>query len=228
MDGICVMSVREYADTSRGLYLAMKGGSNAESHNHNDVGSFVVYSDGKPVLIDVGVGAYTAKTFSAERYTIWTMRSNYHNIPEINGTEQIAGEKYCAKNILYNENDGSLSLELKDAYPSGSGIKSYRRTGQLAQNTVRITDSFEFAENGDIRQHLMCCEKPIIQNCGTISVSDCLIKYDISLNAEIEEIILADENISGAWKRDRLYRITLTSGQIRSMEYTLGISQIKK
>ena len=48
-----------------GLYLAAKGGHNAESHNHNDVGNFIVYSDGRPLLIDVGVGTYTSKTFSA-------------------------------------------------------------------------------------------------------------------------------------------------------------------
>ena len=31
--------------------LAAKAGHNAESHNHNDIGNFVVYVDGKPVLV---------------------------------------------------------------------------------------------------------------------------------------------------------------------------------
>ena len=57
--------------------LGMKGGHNDESHNHNDVGSFVVYHNGKPILVDPGVGEYTSKTFSKERYTIWTMHSDY-------------------------------------------------------------------------------------------------------------------------------------------------------
>ena len=38
-----------------------------------------------PVIIDAGVGTYTRQTFSSERYTIWTMQSNYHNLPMING-----------------------------------------------------------------------------------------------------------------------------------------------
>ena len=37
------------------LYVAMKGGSNGESHNHNDVGSFVVYANNEPLFIDPGV-----------------------------------------------------------------------------------------------------------------------------------------------------------------------------
>lgn len=46
---------------------------NLERHNHNDIGQFIVYADGKPVIIDVGVETYTAKTFSERRYEIWTM-----------------------------------------------------------------------------------------------------------------------------------------------------------
>ena len=61
--------------------LAVKAGNNADSHNHNDVGSFTVYKDGKPFIIDLGVGTYAKKTFSDKRYEIWTMQSQYHNLP---------------------------------------------------------------------------------------------------------------------------------------------------
>ena len=75
------------------MFLGMKGGHNDESHNHNDVGSFVVYHNVKPILIDPGVGEYTSKTFSKERYTIWTMQSAYHNMPQVNGFDQHEGRK---------------------------------------------------------------------------------------------------------------------------------------
>jgi hypothetical protein len=61
--------------------LAAKAGNNADSHNHNDVGSFTVYKKGKPMIIDLGVGTYTAKTFSDKRYELWTMQSHFHNLP---------------------------------------------------------------------------------------------------------------------------------------------------
>jgi hypothetical protein len=60
-----VMAAREREGDTRGFYLAAKGGHNAESHNHNDIGNFIVYYDGLPLLIDVGSGKYTARTFPA-------------------------------------------------------------------------------------------------------------------------------------------------------------------
>lgn len=61
--------------------LAAKAGDNGDSHNHNDVGSFTVYKKGKPLIIDLGVGTYTRQTFSPDRYGIWTMQSQFHNVP---------------------------------------------------------------------------------------------------------------------------------------------------
>jgi hypothetical protein len=62
-----------YLANDEGLFLAAKGGHNAESHNHNDMGSFNLYIDQQPIIIDLGVGTYTRQTFSSERYKIWTM-----------------------------------------------------------------------------------------------------------------------------------------------------------
>ncbi|GFJ94351.1 hypothetical protein Prum_079930 [Phytohabitans rumicis] len=83
-----VLVVRERPGRADGLFLAAKGGHNAENHNHNDVGTFIVALDGRPVLVDAGVGRYTRQTFSDRRYEIWTMRSTHHNVPEMNGREQ--------------------------------------------------------------------------------------------------------------------------------------------
>jgi len=69
-----LVSLRPKNGSGAGLFLAAKGGHNAESHNHNDVGNFIIYADGLPAIIDVGVETYTAKTFSPRRYEIWTMQ----------------------------------------------------------------------------------------------------------------------------------------------------------
>ena len=71
---------RDKAGSAEGFFFAAKGGHNAESHNQNDLGSCVLYFNGKPALIDIGRETYTAKTFSGRRYEIWTMQSQYHNL----------------------------------------------------------------------------------------------------------------------------------------------------
>src|SRR4029450_4606642 len=83
-----VMVARESAGSASGFVLAARGGHNGASHGHNDIGTFIVAIDGEPVVIDAGIGTYTAKTFGPERFDIWTMRSGYHNVPLVAGVEQ--------------------------------------------------------------------------------------------------------------------------------------------
>lgn len=86
------------------MALAVKAGDNADSHNHNDAGSLILYKDGHPILVDIGVETYTAKTFSANRYDIWTMQSCYHNLPTIEGYDEGAGSEYRVSDLqLFDE-----------------------------------------------------------------------------------------------------------------------------
>ena len=128
-----------------GWFLGAKGGYNNESHNHNDVGSCVVYVRDIPVLVDAGVGTYTKQTFNHDRYKIWSMQCDWHNLPMINGTAQPAGAQYRSKNASCNLSKGMFSLDLADAYPPESGCRKWVRTYRLAPKgapSVTITDSF--------------------------------------------------------------------------------------
>src|SRR5690606_33620448 len=99
-----------YMKNDKGFFLAGKGGYNAESHNHNDIGTFSLYLNTIPVFIDAGVGTYTRQTFSSERYTIWTMKSEYHNLPVINGVAQRAGGKFRSRDIQFDEKKSVFSM----------------------------------------------------------------------------------------------------------------------
>src|SRR5207248_10198558 len=98
-----LLAAQSTPNSSAGLDVAAWGGHNRQSHNHNDVENVIVYGSGKPVLIDVGVETYSAKTFSAQRYEIWTMQSAYHNLPTINGIMQGAGREFRATDVSRNE-----------------------------------------------------------------------------------------------------------------------------
>src|SRR5205814_5853969 len=104
---------------SNGIFIAAHGGNNGESHNHNDVGDFIVYYKGDPVIIDVGSGTYTAKTFSSDRYKLWFNASAYHNLPTINGEQQEEGSTHAASRFdQYAAPHGDYTtIEIEKAYP---------------------------------------------------------------------------------------------------------------
>ena len=134
------------ARTDKGLYLASHGGHNAESHNHNDVGDFIIYVDGHPMIIDAGRGNYTARTFSSRRYELWFTQSEYHNLPIVNGTGQQAGREFEAKNVKcqINEKEAKLQMDIAAAYPKEAGIVTWNRTVTLnrIKNQVELSDDY--------------------------------------------------------------------------------------
>ncbi len=173
LEGTQVIVARERAGSDHGLYLAAKGGHNAESHNHNDVGQFVVYSDGEPVLVDPGVGVYTRETFGDRRYDIWTMQSAYHNLPTVNGVQQGVGGRYRATRVRHrvHERGAELSLSLARAYPKGSGIESWLRSFRLdrAARAIEVTDSFGLTQTTrDLTLSLMTPCRPELPSSGVM------------------------------------------------------------
>ncbi|HKO17907.1 MAG TPA: heparinase II/III family protein, partial [Acidobacteriaceae bacterium] len=149
-----LMTAREKEGSAAGFYLACQAASNGRSHGHNDSGSFIVFRGGKPVFIDVGPEAYTAKTFSKDRYTLWTMQSAYHNLPTIGGVMQHEGEPYRASEMRYESNDAAASFQvnLAMAYPKQAGARRWLRTLRLdrAAGSVSITEEFELERAVDV------------------------------------------------------------------------------
>ncbi len=147
-----VGGARDQEGSSEGFFFAAKGGHNAESHNHNDLGTCVLYFDGKPCLIDIGRETYTAKTFSSRRYEIWTMQSQYHNLPKINGVDQMQGRQYEAENTTFsaNKNKAEFSTDIAGAYPEAAEVDEWVRSYRLDRNKrFVIRDEYQLKELKD-------------------------------------------------------------------------------
>ena len=203
-----IMSAREFTQTDRGMFVAMKGGHNAEGHNHIDVGNVIVYYNGEPVLIDTGCGTYKRQTFSDRRYELWYMQSGYHNVPDIGGLCQRPGGQYRSADEVYDEATGSVTMELKNAFPAEAGIVSYKRRTELEGGIVRITDAFELDGPKEIDIHFMTCARPELR--GSIALAGGrTMRFDPRLTPEIEEFEVADGGLERSWKSPVLWRIHL-------------------
>lgn len=145
-----VWLARERAGSAAGLTVVLKGGHNDENHNHNDVGSVIVASDGVPVIVDAGRPTYTAQTFGPDRYDIWTMQSDWHSVPRVSGNAQPQGAAFAASDprLIRTDEMSALDLEIGGAYPAGS-VRSWRRRAVLRKSgDVVIDDRWEGARPG--------------------------------------------------------------------------------
>lgn len=211
---IQVMVTRSADGSTRGLTLAAKGGHNAESHNHNDVGHFIVFSNGAPLLIDIGVETYTLKTFSPQRYEIWTMQSAYHNLPMINGCQQLDGRNFAARDVRHRADDMSaaLSLDIAGAYGPQAGVASWKRTMELCRgDNVRIKDQWKLS--GPARELTWALMTPCMASLepgrvvlsaeplsATTQSGAGVVQFDAAaMEVSVEPIVIQDGNLRRVW-----------------------------
>jgi len=181
------MVARDKEGSTDGFLVAAKGGNNDESHNHNDIGNYVVYYNGLPLLIDVGSGTYTARTFNSHRYDIWSNCSDFHNLPTINGVNQSPGANFKALDVTFlsNQSFSQLSLDISHAYPQSAGVTKWQRVIRLNRGkNVVVSDLVTLIETGQLVQHLMTCYPAEVTKPGEL-----VIHFD-SKNGNIKDFIV--------------------------------------
>lgn len=217
MDGIEVAVARTEGGSAEGLTLAAKGGYNAESHNHNDVGTFILYVDGQPMMVDAGVGTYTAATFDHRRYTIWMMQSEFHNLPVINGMGQKDGGKYRSRDVRYADNGRVMdfSMDIAGAYPAEAACRSWMRGYRFdrAKNTVAVTDSYDLSQvKGPVALNFLTCGTVKLGKTIEITAGDRMLRMTLDASKyamKAEAVELTDPRLVKTWG-EKLTLITLT------------------
>jgi hypothetical protein len=211
--GVQVVTARE-GEAAKGFFFSAKGGHNAESHNHNDIGNFILYHNGRPVLIDAGFQTYTKTTFSAKRYTLWNNQSCYHNTPAINGTDQAAGREYGAAEVSFNNSGGKVcfALDIGGAYPAEAALNKYRREFVFTPGTgLELRDAYSLKKwKSPLVLNFLCLTKPEISGEGAVLGKGLVLRFDgAALRAEIDAVPLEDPRIRDNWQQDTLYRLRL-------------------
>ncbi|CAM2916363.1 heparinase II/III domain-containing protein [Vibrio diazotrophicus] len=198
-------SIGQFISRDNSFALSVKAGHNADSHNHNDVGNIIVYKASKPILIDIGVGTYTKKTFSERRYEIWTMQSAWHNLPTFSAVMQNNGKNFSATdvNVEFSTQVSSIAMELSNAYPPEANLKSYRRNvthvkGQYIQVEEQVEGDSEMVLSLIFSSFPQVFDKHIL-------VGNSQIQFDQSIHVNIDTVDIDDARLRQCWP-DTLYR----------------------
>jgi hypothetical protein len=143
-----VLICRPAAGKQRAVGAAMKGGHNAEQHNHNDVGSFIVALGHGTPLVDPGAEVYTRRTFSSHRYDSKVLSSFGHSVPRVAGRLQETGRRAAARVLKseFTDTTDTLVLDLSAAYKV-KGLKRLERKFVFSREgagKLAVVDSVEF------------------------------------------------------------------------------------
>lgn len=207
-------SVGIYAARQGSWVLGAKFGSNGDSHNHNDTGSITVYKDGRPFLIDIGVESYTKKTFSPQRYEIWTMQSAWHNLPTFDGVQQLPGAEYAAREVCTEEN--SITGELAGAYPPIPGLTTYRRSVSVSEQGITLRDETDYPGTVDLT--LLTEQQPVPTADGFAVGTLGGIRFDPdAATAAVTAVPITDPRLRTAWP-ETIYKITLHFQKMLKLE----------
>ena len=145
-----VLIARPAANGKGQMAVALKGGHNAEHHNHNDVGSFMVVVDGKTVLTDPGAEVYTARTFSGRRYDSQVINSFGHSVPRVAGELQRVGGDALAQVIEKSLEDDRdrIVFDIRSAYavPTLEGLTRSFEYHRAGKGRLVVRDAFFFSE----------------------------------------------------------------------------------
>lgn len=160
-----------YIERKKNYSFAAKGGHNAEEHNHNDVGSFIITHNEQCIFADLGAPEYNAATFGIDAYDNNLNKSSLgHSVPIINGTIQKYGREYCGD--LSTDGD-SVNIKFEKAYPAD--IRSLERRFELLENKVILCDRFDGAKT--VTERFVTEIEPVEKD-GVIVIADAKIIVD--------------------------------------------------
>ena len=139
-----------YIGRAKRVSFGVKGGDNAELHNHNDIGSWTLYLDGEEVAGDPGGEIYTARTFSKDRYVSDVLNSYGHPVPRVGGELQLTGAESKAEIVRrdFTADRDVFALDISSAYPATRGKKGAlvrEVVFDRAAESVTVTDRLRVA-----------------------------------------------------------------------------------
>jgi hypothetical protein len=188
------------AQTKAGMPIgvALKGGHNAEHHNHNDVGSYVYCIGDSMTLVDPGAEVYTKRTFSSQRYVSNVLNSFGHPVPRVAGQLQQTGRAAEARllKLERTEAQDTLQFDLTSAYPVPT-LKQLTRefVFDRTNGSLTVTDHVEFTAPESFETAVITFDKWQQPAADRLQVGAGATAVQIQIDAGGEPVTIASTTI---------------------------------
>jgi hypothetical protein len=152
--------------------LSFKGGNQWESHNHQDVGSFILARNNRQIFCDFGyIGPGNWPGYQGSRRNEYFQPSSFSNsLPIFNGKGQ-GGPWEGKARAVYDEATSSVYMDFTHGYDVDAvhtTLKKAERTFTLADDKIDIYDKYEFSEKPLIVERFVTTIKPRIEGESVI------------------------------------------------------------
>ena len=187
------MVARRDPQNANALVLAAKGGHNQEMHNQNDVGSFIVWTNGEAIIPDIGRGRYTVH-FGPQRYEHFVNSSHGHSVPIVNGYVQGAGREHTAKLIEHSAGPAAdiLTIEMKQAYPPEARLESLKRMVALHREGkagwVEVRDDVSFTGKPGMLQSVLTTFAAVNIGPSAVTLTGEHATVNVSFDPEVSSL----------------------------------------
>ena len=163
-----------YTKRTNKYSLAARGGWNGDSHNHNDVGSFMLVRNNRQVLIDMGTRYYTKDYFEMpQRYAYLETSSRGHNVPIINGQYQ-ANVPNTRSYTSFEK--GVFSVDFKELYDI-TALKKLVRHYRAEDESIYICDEYSIEGESSFTERFVSYLEPKITD-GRVEIDNVAICFD--------------------------------------------------
>ena len=146
--------------------FGVKGGNNGESHNHIDVGTFILARHNRQVICDFGYpgpGAHTGDYHGKDRYKCFNPSGFGHSIPYFGETNQCERALKTRTLTVYDQQADTVTLDMTHAYYTVPGLSSLVRVFRFAEDRIELTDTYDYTGDEVVTERLITNIKPRVE-----------------------------------------------------------------
>ena len=168
--------------------LAFKGGNQWESHNHQDVGSFILARNNKQIFCDFGyIGPGNWPGYQGSRRNEYFQPSSFsHSLPIFDDMGQ-GGDDTNKARAVYNEETGVVYMDFTLGYDRKKHTKLQKaeRSFRPLDDRIEMHDKFTFSDKTKIVERFVTTIKPQVDG-NTVTLGD--VRLSTTSNATLNVV----------------------------------------